>query len=125
MKLKIATVLATAVVAALAGFVLGFAYAGPGGWLGPMPLVAGLFIATYLAILALVVGSVISTLPQATWWKCVGTGVASSLVANLGLAVLLGGPPDFALQALAESSGLGMAIAVVYKLTGNWLSRFE
>ncbi|MDX2106603.1 MAG: hypothetical protein SFY67_09390 [Candidatus Melainabacteria bacterium] len=125
MKLKIATVLATAVVAAAAGFVLGFAYAGPGGWLGPMPIVAGLFIATYLAILALVVGSVISTLPQATWWKCVGTGAASSLVANLGLAVLLGGPPDFALQALAESSGLGMAIAVVYKMTGNWLSRFE
>lgn len=125
MKLKIAAVLVTAVVAALAGFVLGFALAGPGGWLGPMPLVAGFFIATYLAVLALLVSCVISAWPQVTWWKCVGIGAVSSLAANLVLAVLLGGPPDFAFQALAESIGLGVAIAVVYKVAGKMLSRFE
>lgn len=125
MKLKIATVLATGVIGAVAGFVLGYAYAGPGGWLGPMPLVAGMFIATYLAILGLAIGTVLSTLSNQTWPYLVVIGAIASLVANAVLALLLGGGLEFSGEVLFQGVTIGAAFGLVYKVAGNWLSRFE
>lgn len=52
------------------------------------------------------------------------TAVVSSLVANILLAVLLGGAPDLTIAVLAESIGLGAMIVVVFKLTSRLLARF-
>ncbi len=125
MKLKIATVLATGVIGALAGFVLGYVSSGQGGWLGPMPLVAAMFLATYLAILGLAVGTVLSTLSNQSWTNFVVIGAIASLVTNAVLALIMGGGLEVSGEVLFQGVTIGAALGLVYKVAGNWLSRFE
>jgi len=125
MKLKIASVLATGVTGAIAGFALGFASAGSGGWLGPMPLVAAMFISTYLAILGLIVGAALSFVSSKSLTYLILAGALASLIANIVLAFLLGGGLELSLAALAQGALIGAAFAGVYKLACNWLSTLE
>ncbi len=116
MLVKIATTLATSVVGAVVGFVLGFALAGPGGWLGPMPVVAAWFMATAFAILGLGVGTVLSVLSGKLEFMrdYVTVSLVSCLTFNLFLSLSSGAPTDG--WAFLQIALLGLFYGVVYKL---------
>ncbi len=122
MLAKIATTLVTGVAGALAGLVLGFAFAGPGGWLGPMPEVAAIMLGTVLAVLGLAVGVTLSLLSSYLEYlrDYLVAGVVACLVINLVLSLGTGGPTDA--SAFLQVTLLGAYFGSVYKFA---LSKFS
>lgn len=122
---KIATTLATGVVGALGGLVMGFAFAGPGNWLGPMPEVAAIMLGTALAVLGLVIGVTLSLLSNylENLRDYVFAGVVSCLAINLVMSLGAAGLTDG--WSLFQAALLGAFFGSVYKFALSKFSRMH